>query len=146
MRSEFMADSNAKRALLEAQLRQQGFQNAQGAANQAFTNTQQLGADQQRMATLVPQLYGSDISTLGQAGRDTQLYEQQVLDQQREANRMAAYEPYERLGYMGAGMGNVMGGAMGQYQTQVTPNQSPLQQALGIASLGLGAYQAFKPR
>jgi hypothetical protein len=39
-----------------------------------------------------------------------------------------------------------MGGAMGQYQSQVTPNQSPLQQALGIASLGLGAYQAFKPR
>jgi len=35
---------------------------------------------------------------------------------------------------------------MGQYQSQVTPNQSPLQQALGIASLGLGAYQAFKPQ
>jgi hypothetical protein len=80
---------------------------------------------------------------LGQAGRGQQLYEQSVLDQQREANRMAAYEPYERLGYMGAGMGNVMGGAMGQYQSQVTPNQSPLQQALGIASLGLGAYKAF---
>jgi len=29
---------------------------------------------------------------------------------------------------------------MGQYQSQVTPNQSPLQQALGIASLGVGAY------
>jgi len=144
MRSEFMSDSNAKRALLEAQLRQGGFQNAQQAANTAFTNTQQLGADQQRMATLVPGLYGGDISTLGQAGRDTQLYEQSVLDQQREANRLAAYEPYERLGYMGAGMGNVMGGAMGQYTSQVTPNQSPLQQALGIASLGLGAYQAFK--
>jgi hypothetical protein len=36
-----------------------------------------------------------------------------------------------------------MGGAMGQYTSQVTPNQSPLQQALGIASLGLGAYKAF---
>ena len=143
MRSEFMADSNAKRALLEAQLRQGGFQNAQAAANQAFTQTNQLGADQQRMATLVPQLYGSDISTLGQAGRGQQLYEQSILDQQREANRMAAYEPYERLGYMGAGMGNVLGGAMGKYTSQVTPNQSPLQQALGIASLGLGAYKAF---
>ena len=131
------------RALLNAQLLQQGFGQAQTAANQAFTQSQQLGADQQRMAQLVPQLYGSDISTLGQAGRDQQLYAQSVLDQQREANRLAAYEPYERLGYMGAGMGNVMGGAMGQYQTQVTPNQSPLQQALGIASLGLGAYKAF---
>jgi hypothetical protein len=143
MRSQYMADSDAKRALLNAQLLQQGFGQAQTAADRAFTQTQQLGADQQRMATLVPNLYGSDISTLGQAGRGQQLYEQSVLDQQREANRLAAYEPYERLGYMGAGMGNVMGGAMGQYTSQVTPNQSPLQQALGIASLGLGAYKAF---
>ena len=96
------------------------------------------------MASLVPGLYGQDIQTLGQAGANQQSQEQAILDQQREANRLAAYEPYERLGYMGAGMGNVMGGAMGQYQSQVTPNQSPLQQALGIASLGVGAYKAFQ--
>ena len=145
MRAQYQNQSDMNRDLLLAQLIQQGFGQAQDAANQAFTQTQQLGADQQRMATLVPSLYGSDISTLGQAGRGQQLYEQSILDQQREANRLAAYEPYERLGYMGAGMGNVMGGAMGQYTSQVTPNQSPLQQALGIASLGLGAYKAFKP-
>ena len=143
MRAQYQNQSDMNRALLQSQLLQQGFGQAQTAANQAFTQTQQLGADQQRMAQLVPQLYGSDISTLGQAGRDQQLYAQSVLDQQREANRLAAYEPYERLGYMGAGMGNVMGGAIGQYTSQVTPNQSPLQQALGIASLGLGAYKAF---
>jgi hypothetical protein len=143
MRAQYQNQSDMNRAALQAQLLQQGFGQAQTAANQAFTQTQQLGADQQRMAQLVPQLQGSDISTLGQAGRGQQLYEQSVLDQQREANRLAAYEPYERLGYMGAGMGNVMGGAMGQYTSQVTPNQSPLQQALGIASLGLGAYKAF---
>ena len=143
MRAQYQNQSDMNRALLQAQMLQQGFGQAQGAANQAFTQTQQLGADQQRMSQLVPQLYGSDISTLGQAGRGQQLYEQSILDQQREANRLAAYEPYERLGYLGAGMGNVMGGAMGQYQSQVTPNQSPLQQALGIASLGLGAYKAF---
>jgi len=145
MRAQYQNQSDMNRAMLEAQLLQGGFQNAQGAANTAFTQTQQLGADQQRMATLVPGLQGSDISTLGQAGRGQQLFEQSVLDQQREANRMAAYEPYERLGYLGAGMGNVMGGGMGQYTSTVTPNQSPLQQALGIASLGLGAYKAFKP-
>ena len=153
MRAQYQNKSDMDRALLLAQLNQSGFGQAQQAADRAFaqqgqlfTGSQQLGADQQRMATLVPQLYGGDISTLGQAGRGQQLYEQSVLDQQREANRLAAYEPYERLGYLGAGMGNVMGGAMGQYTSQVTPNQSPLQQALGIASLGLGAYQAFKPR
>ena len=150
MRAQYQNQSDMNRALLEAGLLQQGFGQAQTQANQAFnqqgqlfTGAQQLGADQQRMAQLVPGLQGADISTLGQAGRDQQLYAQSVLDQQREANRLAAYEPYERLGYMGAGMGNIMGGAMGQYTSQVTPNQSPLQQALGIASLGLGAYKAF---
>jgi len=145
MRAQYQNQSDMNRAMLQAQMLQQGFGQAQNAANQAFTNTQQLGADQQRMAQLVPSLQGGDISTLGQAGRDQQLYQQSILDQQREANRLAAYEPYERLGYMGAGMGNVMGGAMGQYTSTVTPNQSPLQQALGIASLGLGAYKAFNP-
>ena len=150
MQAEYQSGSDMKRAQLQAALLNQGFGQAQAQANQAFnqqgqlfSGAQNLGADQQRMAQLVPGLQGSDISTLGQAGRGQQLFEQSVLDQQREANRMAAYEPYERLGYMGAGMGNVMGGAMGQYQSQVTPNQSPLQQALGIASLGLGAYKAF---
>jgi len=147
MRSEYQSDSDMKRAQLQAQLLQSGFNQAQGQANTAFGQQGQLmaganvlGADQQRMASLVPGLYGQDISTLGQAGANQQAQEQAILDQQREANRLAAYEPYERLGYMGAGMGNVMGGAMGQYQSQVTPNQSPLQQALGIASLGVGAY------
>ena len=143
MRAQYQNQSDMNRAALQAQLLQQGFGQANQLANQAFTQTQQLGADQQRMAQLVPQLQGSDISTLGQAGRDQQLYQQSILDQQREANRMAEYEPYERLGYLGAGMGNVMGGAMGQYTSTVTPNQSPLQQALGIASLGLGAYKAL---
>jgi len=151
MRAQYQNQSDMNRAALQAKLLNQGFTQAQGQANQAFTQqgqlftgAQQLGADQQRMATLLPQLQGGDISTLGQAGRGQQLFEQSILDQQREANRMAAYEPYERLGYLGAGMGNVMGGGMGQYQSQVTPNQSPLQQALGIASLGLGAYKAFE--
>ena len=150
MRSEYQSDSDMKRAQLQAQLLNQGFNQAQGQANTAFGQQGQLmagantlGADQQRMASLVPQLYGQDIQTLGSAGANQQAQEQAILDQQREANRLAAYEPYERLGYMGAGMGNVMGGAMGQYQSQVTPNQSPLQQALGIASLGYGAYKGL---
>ncbi len=144
MRSEYQTQSNLDRAALEAQLRQQNFQQAQQGAQTAFGQMQQLGADQQRMAQLMPQLRGQDIQSLGQAGASQQAYQQAVLDQQREANRMAAYEPYERLGYFGTGIGGLFGSAMGQYQSQVTPNQSPLQQALGIASMGLGAYKALK--
>jgi len=159
MRSEYQSNSDRDRALLNAQLQQQGFGQAQGQANTAFGqqgqlfNNQQnlfnnqaqlmqgantLGADQQRMASLVPGLYGQDVQSLQGAGQNQQLQAQNVLDQQREANRLAAYEPYERLGYMGAGMGNVMGGAMGQYQSQISPNKSALETALGIASLGYG--------
>ena len=89
-------------------------------------------------------LYGQDISRLGSAGAIQQAQTQAVLDAQREANRMAAYEPYERLGYMGAGLGNILGGMGGQYQTTIRPDPTPLQSALGILSTGLGAYQAFK--
>jgi len=145
MKAQYQSDSDMNRALLESGMLQQGFNQANTNANTAFNQQGQLfqgsnvlGADQQRMASLVPGLYGQDVSTLQGAGTNQQLQEQNILDQQREANRMAAYEPYERLGYMGAGMGNVMGGAMGQYQTQVTPNKSPLETAIGIASLGYG--------
>ena len=145
MRAEYQNKSDLNRALLQSGMLQSGFGQAQTQANTAFnqqgnlfTGSNTLGADQQRMAQLVPGLYGQDIQSLQGAGTNQQLQEQNILDQQREANRMAAYEPYERLGYMGAGMGNVMGGAMGQYQTQVTPNKSPLETALGIASLGYG--------
>jgi hypothetical protein len=143
LRSEYQTQSNLDRAALEAQLRQQNFMQAQQGAQTAFGQMQQLGADQQRMAQLMPQLRGQDIQSLGQAGASQQAYQQAVLDQQREANRMAAYEPYERLGYFGTGIGGLFGSAMGQYQSTVTPNQSPLQQALGIASMGLGAYKAL---
>ena len=143
LRSEYQTQSGLDRAALEAQLRQQNFQQAQQGAQTAFSQMQNLGADQQRLAQLVPQLYGGDIGTLGSAGATQQAQLQAILDQQREANRLAAYEPYERLGYFGTGIGSLFGSAMGQYQSQVTPNQSPLQQALGIASMGLGAYKAL---
>jgi len=37
----------------------------------------------------------------------------------------------------------MLAGMPGGYQTSVTPNKSPLEQALGILSTGAGAYQAF---
>jgi len=145
MRAQYQSDSDMNRALLESGMLQQGFNQANTNANTAFNQQGQLfqgsnvlGADQQRMASLVPGLYGQDVQSLQGAGQNQQLQEQNILDQQREANRLAAYEPYERLGYMGAGMGNVMGGAMGQYQSQISPNKSALETALGIASLGYG--------
>ena len=136
MRSEYQTESDAKRALLNAQLLQQGFGQAQQGANTAY-------GQQMQMAQAAPQFQGQDISRLGSAGAIQQAQTQATLDAQREANRMAAYEPYERLGYMGAGIGNILGGMQGQYQTTVSPNQSALQQAMGIGTTLSGIYDNF---
>ncbi len=136
MRSEYQSESDMNRAMLLAQLQQQGFGQAQQGRQQAYNQ-------QMQMAQAAPQFQGRDIATLGSAGAIQQAQTQATLDAQREANRMAAYEPYERLGYMGAGLGNILGGMQGQYNTTVAPNQSALQQAMGILGTGIGAYKTF---
>jgi len=136
MRSEYQNQSDLQRAMLMAQLQQQGFGNAQQQRGQAYNQQMQMAGAEQGFQ-------GQDIARLGSAGAIQQGQTQATLDAQREANRMAAYDPYERLGYMGAGIGNVLGGMGGQYQTTVSPNQSALQQAMGIVGTGIGAYKTF---
>jgi len=143
MRSEYQNQSDMNRAMLNAQLLQQGYSQAQQARGQDFTGIQQLANNQMQMAQAAPKFQGQDIATLGSAGAIQQAQTQATLDAQREANRMAAYDPYERLGYMGAGLGNILGGMGGQYQTTVSPNQSALQQAVGLLGTGIGAYKTF---
>jgi len=53
---------------------------------------------------------------------------------------MAAYEPLERLGMYGTGVTGLMGGYPGQYQFTSQPGPTPLQSALGIASVAGGLY------
>jgi hypothetical protein len=137
MRSEYQTQSDLQRAMLDYQLRNQGFGQAQQQRGQAY-------GQQMQMAQAAPKFQGQDIANLGSAGAIQQAQEQAEKDAQREANRLAAYEPYERLGYMGAGLGNVLGGMSGQYQTTVSPNPTPLQSALGILSTGAGIYDKFK--
>ena len=131
MRSQYQNKSDMNRALLQSGLLQQGFTQANQLANQAF-------GQQQALAQQVPQLYGADINTLRSAGAGQQSQAQAQLDATREANRLEAYEPYERLGYQQSGVASIASGAPGQYQSTVTPNPTPLQTALGIASVGGG--------
>lgn len=145
MRSQYQNKSDLNRALLQSGLLQQGYSQSNQLANQAFgqqmnLGNQQLGLsqNQQGLAGLVPSLYQQDVSTLGSAGAGQQAQAQAVLDAQREGNRLEAYEPYERLGYQGQGIASIASGAPGQYQSTVTPNSTPLQTALGIASVGGG--------
>ena len=133
MRAQFQNKSDLNRALLQSGLLQQGFTQANQLANQAFQQ-------QQGLAGLVPALQQGDISTLGQVGATQQAQAQAQLDATREANRLEAFEPYERLGYQGQGIASIASGAPGQYQSSVVPNPTPLQTALGVGSTLSGIY------
>ena len=143
MRSQYQNKSDMNRALLQSGLLQQGFTQANQLANQAFGQQMQLGQNQQGLAAQVPGLYGQDIGTLGSAGAIQQAQEQAQLDATREQNRLRAYEPYERLGFQQTGIASIASGAPGQYQSMVTPNPTPLQNALGIAGVGAGLMTGY---
>ena len=59
---------------------------------------------------------------------------------EEEAKRLEAFEPYDRLGYLGQGIASIASGAPGQYQSSVMPNPTPLQTALGVGSTLSGIY------
>jgi hypothetical protein len=122
-------------------LLQQGYTQGQGARQQDYQNQMGLGQYQQGLGqyqsglgSLTPQLLAGQIGTMGQVGATQQAQTQANYDAMREANRMAAYEPYERLGYYGTGVTGIMGGYPGQYQWSSQPNPSPLQTALGVGA------------
>ena len=138
LQAEYQAGSDRNRAQLQAGLLNQGFQQAQQAAQQQFQN-------QQGLAQLVPGLQGTDISRLGSLGALNQAQTQAGLDATREANRMAAYQPQEQLQNYGNLVTGIMGGMQGSgTQTQQIPNPGFLQTALGAAATGAGIYGALK--
>ena len=133
--------------MLQAGLQQQGFTQAQGARQQDYLNQmglqqaqQGLGSYQAGLGAATQQQLGADVGLAGSVGSANQAQAQAELDAIREANRMAAYEPIERLGMYGTGVTGLMGGYPGQYQSSVQPGPTPLQSALGIASVGGGLY------
>jgi hypothetical protein len=132
---EYQAASDRNRAAIQAGLLQQGYGQALGARQQDYTNQLGMGQYQSGLASLTPQLVAGQIGTMGTVGATQQAQQQAVIDAQRESNRMAAYEPYERMGYYGTGVTGLMGGYPGQYQWSAQPNPTPLQNALGIGSV-----------
>ena len=136
LQSEFRTGSDRNRAALQAGLLQQGFQQAQAAAQQNFAN--QMG-----LAGTVPGLQRADVSTLGQLGALDRGLEQGRLDAQREAVRQAAFQPQEQVDRYANLVTGIMGGYPGQIQTTNIPNPTPLQNALAIGSTAAGIYGAL---
>ena len=165
-RAEFQTGAARERAALQAGLLQQGFGQAQAARQQDIANrfglgqaqqgiagaTQGLGSFQSNLAGQQAQfgqglqgMQGTDISRLGSLGALNQAQQQAQLDAQREATRMAAYQPQEQLQNYGNLVTGIMGGMAGSgTQTSQVPDPGFLQTALGAAATGAGIYGALK--
>ena len=173
--AEFGTGAARERALLQAGLLQQGFNQAQGARQQDIQNrfglgqaqaglagqraglataTQGLGqfrsglaGQQAQFGQGLQQMQGTDISRLGQLGALNQAQEQARLDATREATRMAAFQPQEELNRFADITTGIMGGMRGSgTTTSNVPNPTPLQTALGVGSTLAGIYGAIRPQ
>jgi len=137
-RAEYQTQSDLNRALLQAQLQQQGYGQAQQLAANQYT--QQLGLGQAQQGFLGGQIAG--LSTLGaqqQAQRQAELSAQQQLAYQQ------AYQPLQAAQIYGAGIQPLISGYPGQTQIQQAPSPTALQTALGVGSTLAGIYKAFNP-
>ena len=140
LQAQYQSESDRNRAALQANLLQQGFQQAQQARQADLKN--QLGISQQQ-ATLgggLQNLVQQQISGLGRLGGVQQAQTQAVLDAQRQAAQTQAYEPYQRLGTYGSGVASLISGYPGATQIQQTPQASALQTALGVGTGLAGIY------
>tara|TARA_S200002703_G_scaffold104746_1_gene90871 strand:- start:680 stop:1837 length:1158 start_codon:yes stop_codon:yes gene_type:complete len=103
-----------------------------------------LAGQQAQFGQGLQQLQGTDVSRLGQLGALNQAQQQAEMDAQREATRMAAFQPQEELNRFADITTGIMGGMRGSgTTTSNVPNPSPLQSALGIGSTIAGIYGAF---
>ena len=133
MQSEYQLGSDRERALLQANLQQQGFQQAQAARGQDFER-------QKGLASMVPGLQRQDIQTLGSVGAADQAQSQAQLDATREAARQATFLPQENLSRYAGQVAGLMGGYPGSTQSTNVPNPSPMQSALSMGTGLAGIY------
>ena len=148
--SEYDRKSDMDRALLQAQLNQAGFTQANQLAAQAFGQQGQLAGLQSGLgnqllglAQIQPQLAAGAIGMTQGLGQQDLAFRQAVQDAQTRANQMAAFEPIDRLARFGQGLAGVgdMLGSVTTTQQPSAPQPSPLAGAL---QAGIGAFTLGK--
>jgi len=123
MQAEYMNQGAMNRAQLQAQLLNQGFQQAQASAAADMQARQGLGTYQ---------------SALGQ---EQQQYDQALKDATQIANREAQFQPFTQMGLIGQQLAQIQPGA---FATQTVgpatagPVSSPMSQFLGGAAGAAG--------
>ena len=138
-RAEYQSQSDRNRALLLAQLQQQGFGQAQQLAQQQYA--QQMG-----LAQATPALLGSQIASLTTLGAGQTSQQQALLEAQRQLAQQQAYQPLNIAERYGAGIQPLIAGQAGRetFTQTIAPTPSPLQNILGIGSTLAGIYSKIK--
>jgi len=135
-RAEYQNQSDLNRAILQAQLQQQGYGQAQQLAQQNYSN--QLGLGQATQGLLGTQVAG--LTTLG-AGETSQ--QQAQLEAQRQLAQQQAYQGLNVAERYGAGITPLIAGYPGREMTTIAPTPSPLQNVLGIGSSLAGIFAKY---
>ena len=137
-RAEYQTQSDLNRALLQAQLQQQGFGQAQALASQQYN--QQLG-----LAGQAQGLLGSQISGLSALGQQQQAQRQAELEAQKQLEYQKIYQPLQTAQQFGSGVMGLISGYPQQTQQTIAPSPTALQTGLGSLATLAGIYKAFQP-
>ena len=144
--AQSIADTEYNRMVGQMVAQQQGqsFQQAQGARQQDYMNQLGLGQYQQGLAQLQPGLAQQNIGMLQQGNQQDLSYRQTIADTEAQSAKLAAYEPYQRYGFMGEQLTGIMGGYPGGTRMQTTPSASPMQQMMGMGIAGGLGYAGMQ--
>ena len=144
--AQSVADTEYNRMVGQMVAQQQGqsFQQAQGARQQDYMNQLGLGQYQQGLAQLQPGLAQQNIGMLQQGNQQDLSYRQAIADTEAQSAKLAAYEPYQRYGFMGEQLTGIMGGYPGGTRMQTTPSASPMQQMMGMGIAGGLGYAGMQ--
>ena len=137
-RAEYQNQSDLNRALLQAQLQQQGFGQAQQLAGQQYN--QQLGLAGQAQGLASQQIAG--LSALGQ---QQQAQAQAQLEAQKQLEYQRIYQPLQTAQQFGSGVMGLISGYPQQTQQTIAPSPTALQTGLGSLATLAGIYKAFQP-
>jgi hypothetical protein len=137
-RAEYQTQSDLNRALLQAQLQQQGYGQAQQLAQQQYN--QQLG-----LAGQTQGLLGQQLSGISALGAQQQAQQQALLSAQQQLAQKQAYQPLEAAQIYGAGIAPLIAGYPGRETVTQMPSPSGLQTALGVAGTLASIYGKLNP-
>ena len=143
-RAIFQTESDKNRAALEAQLRQQGFTQAQNLAAQAFNQQRAIAGGQLGLAQQFPALVGQQIAGLTTLGGAEEGRRQQLLSADQQLAQRQAFQDLEAAQQLGSGIVPLIAGYPDTSRTMTTPSPSALQTGLSTGATLAGIYRLIK--